>query len=154
MPYKDREQGRARWRAWRALQDDDSYKKKRADAAKKYRETNPQTEDQKRRQAEYQKGRRDEINTRTRTRYAEDEDYRTRNRAQKTAHVWSVPTEIVLLFKDQDCFYCGNPGGTIDHLVPRSKGGGNELTNLVSACKPCNSRKGTKDLSEFYELWK
>lgn len=42
------------------------------------------------------------------------------------------------------CQYCGRRGGdlTIDHVVPRSRGGGHSWENLVSACKPCNHRKG------------
>jgi len=37
---------------------------------------------------------------------------------------------------------------TIDHIVPRSKGGKSTFDNCVVACKPCNSRKGSKSLSE------
>ena len=43
------------------------------------------------------------------------------------------------------CQYCGRMGGsdlTIDHVVPKSRGGGHSWENLVSACKPCNHRKG------------
>ncbi|MEQ8907528.1 HNH endonuclease [Ekhidna sp.] len=40
------------------------------------------------------------------------------------------------------CQYCGvNKDLTIDHVVPRSKGGKSTWTNLVTACKNCNSRK-------------
>lgn len=40
------------------------------------------------------------------------------------------------------CQYCGvNKDLTIDHVVPRSKGGKSTWTNLVTACKKCNSRK-------------
>ncbi|WP_436516786.1 HNH endonuclease [Ekhidna sp. To15] len=40
------------------------------------------------------------------------------------------------------CQYCGtNKELTIDHVVPRSKGGKSTWTNLVTACKKCNSRK-------------
>ena len=42
------------------------------------------------------------------------------------------------------CQYCGRQAGdlTIDHVVPKSRGGGHSWDNLVSACKPCNHRKG------------
>lgn len=41
------------------------------------------------------------------------------------------------------CVWCGNPGPlTLDHLVPRSLGGGNEATNLVTACRGCNEAQG------------
>ncbi len=40
------------------------------------------------------------------------------------------------------CQYCGTSKElTIDHVVPRSKGGKSTWTNLVTACKKCNSRK-------------
>lgn len=41
------------------------------------------------------------------------------------------------------CQYCGaNKDLTLDHLIPKSKGGKSTWTNLVTACKTCNSRKG------------
>ena len=48
------------------------------------------------------------------------------------------------------CQYCGRQAGdlTIDHVVPKSKGGAHSWENLVSACKPCNHRKGGKSLGE------
>ena len=48
------------------------------------------------------------------------------------------------------CQYCGRQAGdlTIDHVVPKSKGGEHTWENLVSACKPCNHRKGGKSLGE------
>ena len=47
------------------------------------------------------------------------------------------------------CQYCGRPGAelkprealTRDHVVPMSRGGSNEWTNVVTACSPCNTRK-------------
>lgn len=46
------------------------------------------------------------------------------------------------------CAYCGcdlrnaGPGEvSLDHLVPRSEGGGNETSNLVTACRSCNSSR-------------
>ncbi len=48
------------------------------------------------------------------------------------------------------CQYCGRQTGdlTIDHVVPKSRGGGHSWDNLVSACKSCNHRKGGKLLTE------
>ncbi|MBC6401408.1 MAG: HNH endonuclease [Ekhidna sp.] len=41
------------------------------------------------------------------------------------------------------CQYCGTSKDlTLDHVVPRSKGGKSTWTNLVTACKKCNSVKG------------
>lgn len=46
------------------------------------------------------------------------------------------------------CFYCfvdiqlGK--GTIDHYIPKSKGGKNGIHNLVLSCSRCNQRKGNK----------
>lgn len=55
------------------------------------------------------------------------------------------------------CFYCkkhtschhedGHPNKTtIDHILPKSKGGNNRLNNLVVACFVCNSKKADKIL--------
>jgi 5-methylcytosine-specific restriction endonuclease McrA len=48
------------------------------------------------------------------------------------------------------CQYCGERTHelTIDHVMPRSRGGGHSWENLVSACRPCNHRKGGKTLAE------
>lgn len=44
------------------------------------------------------------------------------------------------------CQYCGIKQGlgelTYDHVVPRSQGGKTEWTNIVTACAPCNGKKG------------
>jgi 5-methylcytosine-specific restriction endonuclease McrA len=46
------------------------------------------------------------------------------------------------------CAYCGKPGTlgslTYDHVVPRSRGGLTNFNNVISACKPCNTRKGSR----------
>lgn len=41
------------------------------------------------------------------------------------------------------CSYCTSPDDlTFDHLIPRSKGGRTTWDNIVTACAPCNLRKG------------
>ena len=46
------------------------------------------------------------------------------------------------------CGYCGNQATTIDHVIPRSQGGKNTWQNTVSACNPCNQRKGRRTPAE------
>ena len=49
------------------------------------------------------------------------------------------------------CVYCGATGKPleIDHVVPRSKGGSDRVSNLVVACVECNRQKGEGDLEVF-----
>ena len=44
------------------------------------------------------------------------------------------------------CHYCNNPATTADHILPVSKGGGHELSNLLPACVRCNSGRQDKTL--------
>jgi 5-methylcytosine-specific restriction endonuclease McrA len=42
-----------------------------------------------------------------------------------------------------ECVYCGTRRElTIDHVFPRGRGGADSWTNLVTACKKCNAKKG------------
>jgi 5-methylcytosine-specific restriction endonuclease McrA len=56
----------------------------------------------------------------------------------------------VILRDDSTCQYCGIRGRdmTIDHVVPRSRGGASTWENLASACGPCNSRKRNRTPNE------
>jgi len=48
------------------------------------------------------------------------------------------------------CQYCGrhNSSMTIDHIIPRSRGGKNQWDNVVTACIRCNNLKGNKTPQE------
>jgi 5-methylcytosine-specific restriction endonuclease McrA len=47
------------------------------------------------------------------------------------------------------CVYCGNSKQlTIDHLIPKSKGGKNTWENLVTCCSRCNVKKGDKTIEQ------
>ena len=46
------------------------------------------------------------------------------------------------------CAYCGGTASTIDHVLPRSRGGGNTWLNTVAACGDCNQRKGDRTPAE------
>jgi 5-methylcytosine-specific restriction endonuclease McrA len=57
------------------------------------------------------------------------------------------------------CAYCGlnlNESApqdvTLDHLTPRSQGGSNDATNLVTACRCCNSARGARSYKEFSNI--
>ncbi|GAB4343970.1 MAG: HNH endonuclease [Flammeovirgaceae bacterium] len=62
----------------------------------------------------------------------------------------SMPYKGVMLsrqniFKrdNHQCVYCGsNEDLTLDHVLPRSRGGTSTWSNLVTACRSCNSKKG------------
>jgi hypothetical protein len=53
---------------------------------------------------------------------------------------------------DYTCQFCGErPGAsalTIDHVLPRSRGGATSWENCVAACGPCNSRKADRTPTE------
>lgn len=50
----------------------------------------------------------------------------------------------------QACYYCGSTTKlTMDHMIPRMRGGADESDNLIWACRSCNSSKGGCDLLEW-----
>lgn len=57
--------------------------------------------------------------------------------------------ERVFDVKGDRCFYCGEVATTIDHFVPRSKGGSDDIANLLPCCRRCNCRKGAKPPQEW-----
>ena len=64
---------------------------------------------------------------------------------------------LALYLRDEfRCLYCGtNLKGaapadvTLDHLLPKSAGGSNDATNLITACRPCNSSRQDKPWVDF-----
>jgi len=62
-----------------------------------------------------------------------------------------------ILLRDRNaCQYCGEvlPAGelTLDHVVPRSRGGNSTWENLVACCHGCNRRKGNRMLGEIDDM--
>jgi len=51
---------------------------------------------------------------------------------------------------ESKCAYCGEHADTLDHVVPRHKGGLTIKENLVSCCRRCNGSKGAEDLWNWY----
>lgn len=62
----------------------------------------------------------------------------------------SYPTRALIYKRDDhECQYCGSKKDlTIDHVIPRSKGGRDTWENLVACCTKCNLKKGNQLLSE------
>jgi hypothetical protein len=75
--------------------------------------------------------------------------YKIREKELQPDGSWKKPgvpkpksySEIVLT--GAKCVYCkSNKGLTLDHIIPKARGGSNKLDNLQPMCSFCNSRKG------------
>ena len=55
----------------------------------------------------------------------------------------------VLRRDDSRCAYCGVHAATIDHVMPRSRGGKDSWENLVACCLRCNNVKGDRTPQEM-----
>lgn len=66
--------------------------------------------------------------------------------------LWKVPPvnrREVLRRDKQTCQYCGSTKQlTLDHIMPRSRGGKHSWDNVVTACQGCNSLKGDRTPAE------
>lgn len=64
-----------------------------------------------------------------------------------------APTRKNIFKRDKYvCQYCGmdlcEKSATIDHIIPKSKGGGSTWTNMIASCKDCNLYKGNRSPKE------
>ena len=66
-------------------------------------------------------------------------------------HRHRVPlTRAALMRRDNyKCAYCGRHAETIDHVLPRSRGGQHAWENCVASCTMCNHRKADRLLEEL-----
>jgi 5-methylcytosine-specific restriction endonuclease McrA len=59
-------------------------------------------------------------------------------------------TRAALMRRDNYlCAYCGTRADTIDHVVPRSRGGAHAWENCVASCTRCNHRKADRLVEEL-----
>ncbi len=61
------------------------------------------------------------------------------------------PSRANILLRDEEtCQYCGKRTRelTLDHVIPRSRGGQSTWENLVASCRACNGRKGNRFLKD------
>ncbi len=73
------------------------------------------------------------------------------NRFVRVPYRHSVPLSRRAIFARDGgrCVYCMAPATSIDHVVPRSRGGGHSWDNVVSACHRCNHAKADRHLKEI-----
>ena len=53
-------------------------------------------------------------------------------------------------YTGKSCIYCGKPSESIDHVLPRSRGGLSVTENCVPACLSCNGHKSDADAFDWY----
>ena len=69
----------------------------------------------------------------------------------RVPHRSRVPlTRAALMRRDNYlCAYCGTRADTIDHVIPRSRGGTHAWENCVASCNRCNHRKADRLIEEI-----
>lgn len=69
----------------------------------------------------------------------------------RVPHRSRVPlTRAALMRRDNYlCAYCGSKAETIDHVIPRSRGGAHAWENCVASCMRCNHRKADRLIEEL-----
>ncbi len=67
-------------------------------------------------------------------------------RVPRDVHRRKITRRAVLARDSYTCQYCGreSAGLTVDHVIPRSRGGTSHWDNIVAACAPCNRKKGSR----------
>ncbi len=67
-------------------------------------------------------------------------------RIPRDVHRRKITRKAVLARDAWTCQYCGTDRGglTVDHVIPRSRGGESVWENIVASCAPCNRRKGNR----------
>jgi 5-methylcytosine-specific restriction endonuclease McrA len=67
-------------------------------------------------------------------------------RIPRDVHRRKITRKAVLARDAYTCQYCGREatGLTVDHVIPRSRGGQSDWENIVASCAPCNRKKGNR----------
>ena len=67
-------------------------------------------------------------------------------RIPRDVHRRKITRKAVLARDAYTCQYCGREasGLTVDHVIPRSRGGESVWENIVASCAPCNRKKGNR----------
>jgi CRISPR/Cas system Type II protein with McrA/HNH and RuvC-like nuclease domain len=82
----------------------------------------------------------------------EVQDYFLRSRLYNlNKNDWIHTIKMVFKRDNYTCQYCGKSGCKLeaDHIIPFSKGGGNNIENLTTSCVKCNRQKKDKTVEDF-----
>ncbi len=60
-----------------------------------------------------------------------------------------LSSRAVLSRDRHECAYCEDRATTMDHIIPRARGGTHEWSNVVAACVRCNAKKSDQTLEEL-----
>lgn len=89
-------------------------------------------------------------------RYARERRRTSRGRAEHAARERlrkrSLPVgtvDYMEVLSADPCSYCGEIGGTVDHIEPLARGGAASWQNLTAACRKCNASKNARSLLVF-----
>ena len=69
---------------------------------------------------------------------------------QGELHGYEVREYLLEKF-NRTCVYCGvrDVPMEVEHIVPKTRGGSNRVSNLTLSCRPCNQKKGNQTAAEF-----
>ena len=72
-----------------------------------------------------------------------------KNNKPLSTRKWKKQRELVFRTMGHDCYICGEWADAVDHVIPRKRGGSDDLSNLCPICRVCNSRKGSREYAVF-----
>src|SRR5437867_7000327 len=136
----DKERSRLRSKKWRL-----NHKREQAEYFRKWKIDN--LDHLRSTQSQYKKNNRDKYNI------YEQKRYTTKLNADRgfTPEQWELLKQIY----GHRCAYCGKKRKlTMDHVIPLSKGGLHHASNIVPACKTCNSVKRDREAPSYQPLLK
>lgn len=72
-----------------------------------------------------------------------------KGRAKGYGSEWAMIRAKVFAAKGSLCVYCGKDAAHVDHVMPKARGGSDDLSNLVPCCTRCNHAKGIMTAEEW-----
>ena len=75
----------------------------------------------------------------------------TKGKDPRDTRKWRALRKSILARDSYTCGYCGQPADTVDHVLPVRKHPDQAMNpeNLISACRACNSKKGSRSQGVF-----